>query len=177
MTLSVTKVSRCEWGSGVLHLVLSFSLSHTGDWNFNMATSRGKELFEDLEKIIIALHKDGVGYMKISRPWNWAAARWPRPYSILTGRFPLRTGLGHGRPKRFSALLSVISRGCVWEIDVWCCQHCCRGWEGWGVSLSLFRHTAHTLQSNLSAWQSSRRKPPLKMIHKKARKQLLKTAD
>ncbi len=29
----------------------------------------GKELSEDLKKIMVALHKDGVGYKKIARPW------------------------------------------------------------------------------------------------------------
>ncbi len=56
---------RCEWGAGVLNLVLSLSLSHTGHWKFNIAP-HGKELSEDLKKIIVALHKDGVGY-KISK--------------------------------------------------------------------------------------------------------------
>ncbi len=50
----------------------------------------GNKLSEDLNKIIIALHKDSV---RLPRPWNWAAARWPRPYSGLTGQVPLRTGL------------------------------------------------------------------------------------
>ncbi len=50
---------------GVLNLVLSLSCSHTGHWKFNMAP-HGKELSEDLKKhIIVALHKDGVGYKKI----------------------------------------------------------------------------------------------------------------
>ncbi len=56
---------RCEWGTGVLNLVLSLSLSHTGDWKFNMAP-HGKELSEDL-KIILALHKYGLGYKKIAK--------------------------------------------------------------------------------------------------------------
>ncbi len=51
---------RCKWGAGVLNLVLSLSLSHTGHWKFNMAL-HGKELSEDLKKIIVALHKDGIG--------------------------------------------------------------------------------------------------------------------
>ncbi len=34
---------RCEWGAGVLNLVLSLSLSHTGHWKFNIAP-HGKEL-------------------------------------------------------------------------------------------------------------------------------------
>ncbi len=57
---------RCEWGAGVLNLVLSLSLSHTGHWKFNMAP-HGKELSEDLKKRIVALHKDGVGYKKIAK--------------------------------------------------------------------------------------------------------------
>ncbi len=44
--------------------MLSLSLSHAGHWKFNMAP-HGKELPEDLKKIIDALHKDGVGYKKI----------------------------------------------------------------------------------------------------------------
>ncbi len=48
----------------MLNLVLSLSLSHTGQ-KFNMAP-HGKELSEDLKKNIIALHKDGVGYKKIA---------------------------------------------------------------------------------------------------------------
>ncbi len=40
---------RCEWGAGVLNLVLSLSLSHTGHRKFNMAP-HGKELSEDLKK-------------------------------------------------------------------------------------------------------------------------------
>ncbi len=36
-------------GAGVLNLVLSLSISHTGRWKFNMAP-HGKELSEDLKK-------------------------------------------------------------------------------------------------------------------------------
>ncbi len=57
MTNLVSQGLRCEWGEGVLNLVLSLSLSHTGHWKFNMAP-HGKELSEDLKKIIVALHKD-----------------------------------------------------------------------------------------------------------------------
>ncbi len=51
---------RCEWGAGMLNLVSSLSLSHTGHWKFNMAP-HGKELSVDLKKVIACLHKDGVG--------------------------------------------------------------------------------------------------------------------
>ncbi len=47
-------------------LVLSLSLSHTGHWKFNIAP-HGNELSEDLKKRIVALHKDGVGYKKITK--------------------------------------------------------------------------------------------------------------
>ncbi len=57
---------RREWGAGVLNLVLSLSLSHSGQWKLNMAP-HGKELSEDLKIRIVALHKDGVGYKKIAK--------------------------------------------------------------------------------------------------------------
>ncbi len=58
----------CEWGAGVLNLALSLSLSHTGPWKFNMAP-HGKEISEDLKKRIVALPKDGVGYIRrLPRP-------------------------------------------------------------------------------------------------------------
>ncbi len=50
----------------MLNLVLSLSLSHTGHWKFIMAPN-GKELSEDLKKIIVVQHKDGIGYMKIDK--------------------------------------------------------------------------------------------------------------
>ncbi len=115
----------------VLNLVLSLSLSHTSHWHFNMAP-HGKELSEDLKKIIVALHKDGV---------DWAAARWPRPYNGLTGQIPLRTGLAMVDQRSWVHVLSVISRGCVWEIDIWVLPallQSLKGWR-WGISLSLLR--------------------------------------
>ncbi len=56
---------RCEWGAGVLNLVLSLSLSHTGHWKFNMAP-HGKELKGKIKakkkkKSCCFLHKYGVG--------------------------------------------------------------------------------------------------------------------
>ncbi len=50
----------------MLNLVSLLSLSHTGQWKFNMAL-HGKELSEDLNKRIAALHKYGVGYKKIAK--------------------------------------------------------------------------------------------------------------
>ena len=45
--------------------VIALTLSHTGHWKFNMAP-QGKELSDNIEKIIAAPHKDGLGYKKIA---------------------------------------------------------------------------------------------------------------
>jgi len=65
---------RCEWGAGVLNFVLSLSLSHTGHWKFNMAP-HDKQLSEDLKKIRVALHKDGIGYKKIAKTLKLASSK------------------------------------------------------------------------------------------------------
>ncbi len=88
----------CEWGAGELNLVLLLSLSHTGHWKFNMAP-HGKELFEDLKKIIVALHKDGVGYNNIAKTLKLSCSTVAKTIQRVH-------------------VLSVISRVCVWEIDV-----------------------------------------------------------
>ncbi len=133
---------RCEWGAGVLNLVLSLSLSHTGHWKFNMAP-HGKELSEDLKTRIVALHKDGAGYKKSAKTLK----RWPRPYSGLTGQVPLRTGLAMVDQRSWVHVLSIISRGCVWEIDVWVLPALLQRLKGWGVSLSVLRpYAAHCIK-------------------------------
>ncbi len=93
---------------------------------------------------------------RLPRPWNWAAARWPRPYSSLTRQVPLRTGLAMVDQWSWVQVLSVISRSCVLEIDVLCCQHCCRAWRGGGSACQCSDHTPHTA-SNCSAWLSSQK--------------------
>ncbi len=52
----------------------------------------GKELSEDLKKIV-ALHKDGIGYTKISKTMKPSCSTVAKTYSGLTGQVPLRTGL------------------------------------------------------------------------------------
>ncbi len=80
--LLVLQGLRCEWGAGVLNLVLSLSLSHTGHWKFNMAP-HGKELSEESEKRFVALHKDGVGYKKIANTLKLSCSTVPRPYKAF----------------------------------------------------------------------------------------------
>ncbi len=40
---------------------------------------RGKELSKDLKKIIVALHKDGVGHKKIAKRFNRTGSTQNRP--------------------------------------------------------------------------------------------------
>ncbi len=60
-------------------------------------------------------------------------------YSVLTGQVPLRTGLAMVDQRSWVHVLSVKSRGCVWEIDVWVLPALLQRLKGWGVSLSVLR--------------------------------------
>ncbi len=146
---------RCEWGAGVFNLVLSLSLSHTGYWKFNM-TPHGKELSEDLKKMIVALHKDGVGYKKIAKSLKLSCSMGPRPYSGLTGQVPLRAGLAMVYQINWVHMLSIISQGCVWEIDVWVLPALLKRLKGWGSACQCSEHMPHTA-SNWSAWLLSQK--------------------
>ncbi len=75
--------------------------------------------------------------------------------------------------RRWVPVLSVISRGCVWEIDEWVLPALLQRLKGWGVggvSLSVLRPYRTLHQIGLHDCRP-RRKPLLKMMHKKARKQ------
>ncbi len=101
-------------------------------------------------------------------PRNWAATRRPRPYSGLTGPVPLRTGFNMVDQRSWVHVLNVISRGCVWEIGVWVLPALLQRLKGWGGQTVSAQTIHRTLHQN---W--SRRKPLLKMMHKKDRKQFV----
>ncbi len=73
--------------------------------------------------------------------------------------------------RRWVHVLSVISRGCIWEIDVWVLPALLQRLKGWGgqpVRAQTIRRTLHQIGLHGCC---PRRKPLLKMMHKKARKQ------
>ncbi len=167
---------RCEWGAGVLNLVLSFSLSHTGHWKFNMAP-HGKELSEDLKKRFVALHKDGVGYKKIANTLKLSCSTVAKTIQRFTGQVPLRTGLAMVDQRSCVHVLSVISRGCVWEIDVWVMPALLQRLKGWGSACQCSDHTPHNCIKLVCMACRRRRKPLLKMnAQESPQNSLLKTS-
>ncbi len=84
-----------------------------------------------------------------------------KTYSGLTGRVSLRTDLAMVDQRSWVHVLSVISRGCVWEIDVWVLPALlqrlkggvCVCVGGGGSAYQCSDHTPHTA-SNWSAWLS-----------------------
>ncbi|CAI9608104.1 unnamed protein product, partial [Staurois parvus] len=94
---------RCEWGAGLLNLVLSLSLSHTDHWKFNMAP-HGKELSEDLKKkSIVVLHKDGPGYKKNAKTLKLSHSRVAKTIQQFNRTGSTQNRPHHGRQKKLSA--------------------------------------------------------------------------
>ncbi len=161
---------RCEWGAGVLNLVLSFSLSHTGHWKFNMA-AHGKELSEDLEKIIVALHKDGVGYKKIVKTLKLSSSTVAKTIQWFNRTGSTQNRPRYGRPKKLSALAQRhMQRLCFGNRRMSAASIAAEveGVGGQPVSAQTIRRTLH--QICLHGCRP-RKKPLLKIMHKKACKQ------
>ncbi len=119
-------------------------------------------------KKIVTLHKDGVCQNPETELQHGGQSR---PYSGLTGQVPFRTGLAMVDQKSWVHVLSIISRGCVWEIDVWVLPALLQRLKGWGISLSVLRpYAAHCIKLVCTAVVSEG--SLLKMMHKKAHKQL-----
>lgn len=156
----------------MLNLVssLSHSLILTGHWKFNMAP-HGKELSEDLKKRIVALHKDGLGYKKIAKTLKLSCSTVAKTIQRFNRTGSTQNRPRHGRPKKLSARaqrhiqrLSLGNRrmsaaSIAAEVE---------GVGGQPVSAQTIRRTLH--QIGLHGCRP-RRKPLLKMMHKKARKQ------
>ncbi len=127
--------SRCV-KFGVIALTLSYwslEVQHGTSWQRTLWGS---------EKKIDALHKDGVGYKKIAKTLKLSCSAVAKTIQRIN-----RTGSTQNRQRSWVHVLSVISRGCVWEIDVWVLPALLQRLKGWRVSLSVLRpYAAHCIK-------------------------------
>ncbi len=130
----------------MLNLVLSLSLSHTGHWKFNMAP-HGRELSEDLKKIIVALHKDGVGYKKIAKTLKLSCSTVAKTIQRFNRTGFTQNRPRHGRPKKLSACAQChILRLCLGNRRMSAASIAAE-LKGWAVSLSVIRpYAAHCIK-------------------------------
>ncbi len=84
----------------MLNLLLSLSLSHTGHWKFNMGP-HGKELSEDLNKIIYTLHKDGKGFM-IAKTLKLSSSTVAKTIQWFNRTGSTQNRPCHGQPKKLN---------------------------------------------------------------------------
>ncbi len=151
----------------MLNLVLSLSSSHTGHWKFNMAP-HGKELSEDLKKIIVALYKDGIGYKKIAKTLKLSCSMVAKTIQRFNRTGSTQNRPRHGQPKKLSAHAQRhIQRLCLGNRRMSAPSIAAEA-EAVGVqpvSVQTIRRTLH--QIGLHGCRP-RRKPHLKMMHKKA---------
>ncbi len=154
----------------MLNLVLSLSFSHTGHWKFNMVP-HGKELSEDLKKRIVALHKDGVGYKKIAKTLKLSCSTVAKTIQWFNRTGSTQNRPRHGRPKKLSAHAQRhIQRLCLGNRHMSAASIAAEveGVGGQPVSAQTIRCTLHQIGLHGCC---PRRKPLLKIMHKKARKQ------
>ncbi len=128
----------------------------------------GKELSEELKKIIVALHKDGVGYRKIAKTLKLSCSTVAKTIQRFNRTGSTQNRPRHGRPKKLRACAQRhIHKLCLGKR---CMSAASIAAEvegvGGGSACQCSDHTSHTA-SNWSAWLSSL----LNMMHKKARKQ------
>ena len=131
----------------------------------------GKELSEDLKKRIISLHKDGMGYKRISKTLKLSSNTVAKTIQRFKMTGSTQNRPRHGRPKKLSARdrrriqrLALENRrrsAASIAAEV-------KGVGGQSVSAQTIRNTLH--QIGLYGCRP-RRKPLLKMMHKKVRKQ------
>ncbi len=161
-------------GAGVLKLVLSLSFSHTGHWS-SAWHLMAKNSLRIWKKELLLYIKMGVGYKKIAKTLKLSYSTVAKTIQRFNRTGSTQNRPRHGRPKKVEVhVLSVISRGCVWEIDVWVLPALLQRLKGWGgqpVSAQTIRRTLH--QIGLHGCRP-RRKPLLKMMHEKAANSLLK---
>ncbi len=131
----------------------------------------GTELPEDLKIRIVALHKYGVGYKKIAKTLKLSCSTVAKTIQRFNRRGSTQNRPRHGGPKKLSARaqrhiqrLCLVNR-CMSAASI---KAEVEGVGGSADSAQTIRRTLH--KSGLHGCHP-RRKPLLKMMHKKACKQ------
>ncbi len=156
--------SRCVQ-FGVIALTLSYwslEVQHGTSWQ---TTLRGSE------KIIVALHKDGVGYKKIAKTLKLSCSTVAKIIQRFNRTGSTQNRPRHAQPKKLSARAQRhIQRLCLVNIRMSAASIVAEveGVRSQPVSAQTIRRTLH--QIGLHGCRP-RRKPLLKMMHKKACKQ------
>ncbi len=148
-------------------MVLWVQFSHTDHWMFNMAP-HGKELSEDLRIRVAALHKDGLGYKKVSNNLKLIYSTVARVIQRFSKMGFTRNRPRKGRPKKLSPcvvrqvqkLASKNRHMSAASIALEVAEV-----EGQFVSTQTIRHTPQ--QVGLHG-RRPRRKPLLKLAYKKS---------
>ncbi len=114
-----------------------------------------------LELRTAALHKDGVGYNKMTKILKLSSSTVAKTIQRFNRTGSTQNSPWHGLPKKLSARAQChIQRLCLgnrcYLLCGKCCQHCCRGWRGGGSACQCSDHTPQTA-SNWSAWLSSQK--------------------
>ncbi len=123
------------------------------------------------KKRIVALHKDGVGYKKSAKTLKLSCSTVAKTIQRFNRTGSTQNRPRHGRPKKLSACAQRhIQRLCLGNRRMSAASIAAEveGVGGQPVSAQTIRHTLH--QIGLHGCRP-RRKPLLKMMHKKARKQ------
>ncbi len=131
----------------------------------------GKELSEDLKKRILALHKDGVDYKKIAKTLKLSCSTVTETIQRFNRTGSTQNRPCYGRPKKLCACAQChIQRLCLGNRRMSAASIAVEVERvgGQPVSAQTIRHTLN--QIGLHGCHP-RRKPLLKMMHKKARKQ------
>ncbi len=149
--------------------VITLTLSY---WSLEVqhGTSWQRTLF-DLRKIIIALHKDGVGYKKIAKTLELSFSTVAKTIQQFNRTGSTQNWPRHGRQKKLSARAQRhIQRLCLGNKRMSAASIAAEVEGVWGqpVSPQTIHRTLH--QIGLHGCHP-RRKPLLKMMHKKAHKQ------
>ncbi len=132
---------------GVITLTLSYwslEVQHGTSWQRTLWRS---------EKRIVALHKDGVGFKKISKTLKLSCSTVAKTMQQFNRTGSTQNRPRHGIPKKLRAgAQHHIQRFCLGKRR----RSCCRCWRGGGSACQCSDHTLHTA-SNWSAWLSSQK--------------------